>query len=248
VEIGVQEAAARLGVSDRRVRALIDSERLAARRAGGRWLIDEAGLSGGVVASRPMSPRMAWAFIVALSRVAEQDAARGSGSGGSELLGRLNLASAERRRVDQRVMRLLAADDPALLLRSWLAKRAARRVYSAAPEDVAALVTDDRVVRSGVSDRAVGISISDEVEGYVALANERDIVDEYLLSQVAPHNVVLHVVPGDSWLSLDEIGFGGSAMFGAVLADLADRGAARESSRIVELLARVRSQVGESGL
>jgi hypothetical protein len=56
------------------------------------------------------------------------------------------------------------------------------------------------------------------------------------------------VVPGDSWLSLDEIGFGGSAMFGAVLADLADRGAARESSRIVELLARVRSQVGESGL
>src|SRR4051812_43271646 len=69
VEIGVQEAAARLGVSDRRVRALIDSERLAARRAGGRWLIDEAGLSGGVVASRPMSPRMAWAFIVALSGV-----------------------------------------------------------------------------------------------------------------------------------------------------------------------------------
>ena len=68
-----------LGVSDRRVRALIDSERLAARRAGGRWLIDEAGLGGGVVASRPMSPRMAWAFIVALSRVAEQGAAGRSG-------------------------------------------------------------------------------------------------------------------------------------------------------------------------
>jgi hypothetical protein len=92
------------------------------------------------------------------------------------------------------------------------------------------------------------MSISDEVEGYVALANERDIVDDYLLSQVAPHNVVLHVLPGDSWLSLDEIGFGGSARFGAVLADLADRDAARESSRIVELLASVRSQVGEFGL
>jgi hypothetical protein len=109
-------------------------------------------------------------------------------------------------------MRLLAADDPALLLRSWLVKRAVRRVYSAAPEDMAALLADDRVVRPGVSDSAVGISISDEAEGYVALADERNIVDEYLLLQVAPHNVVLHVVPDDGWLSLDEIGFGKRAL------------------------------------
>jgi hypothetical protein len=39
---------------------------------------------------------MAWAFIVALSSVANQDAARGSDTGWSELLGRLNLLPAER--------------------------------------------------------------------------------------------------------------------------------------------------------
>jgi len=43
-------------------------------------------------------------------------------------------------------MRLLAADDPVLLLRSWLAKRAALRVYSGAPDDLAALLRDERVI------------------------------------------------------------------------------------------------------
>lgn len=244
----MQDAAARLGVSDRRVRALIQSERLRARRVGNRWLIDEAALRGGSSASRPMSARMAWAFIVALSSVAERGDANEPGSSWSDLSQHLDLASAEQHRLNERIVRLLGADDPAPLLRSWLPKRAQRHLYSGAPEDVAALLSDHRLVRSGVSHSAAGISIRHELEGYVAACDERDVVDEYLLSEVAPHNVVLHVVADDGVLSLAEIGVDGGVMFAAVLADLADHRAAREDSRVLELLARVRSGIGEPGL
>lgn len=244
----MQDAAERLGVSDRRVRALIESGRLRARRAGSRWLIDEAALRGGSSASRPMSARMAWAFLVALSSIAERGDAHESGLPWSDLIEHLDLAPVEQRRLNERIVRLLEADDPALLLRSWLPKRAQRQLYSGASEDVAALLSDDRLVRSGVSHSAAGISISDELEGYVAACDEGDVVAEYLLSEVAPHNVVLHVVADDGVLSLAEIGSDGGVMFAAVLADLADRGAAREDSRVLQLLARVRCGMGEPGL
>jgi len=48
----------------------------------------------------------------------------------------------------------------------------------------------------------------------------------------------LHVVSDVSVLSLTEIREDGEALFGAVLADVTDRGEARADSRIMELLAR----------
>lgn len=54
--IGTKEAAARLGITARRVRALITSGQLTARRVGRDWLIDERSLKA-VAVRRPGRPR-----------------------------------------------------------------------------------------------------------------------------------------------------------------------------------------------
>src|ERR1700677_4727261 len=68
VEIGVKEVAAQLGVTERRVRQLIEAGDLPARRVSGRLLVEEAGIPRSRAVARPMSPRIAWAFIHLLSR------------------------------------------------------------------------------------------------------------------------------------------------------------------------------------
>jgi len=44
MEVGISEAAQRLGVSAERVRQLIHADKLPARRVSGRFLIDESAL------------------------------------------------------------------------------------------------------------------------------------------------------------------------------------------------------------
>lgn len=69
MELTTREAAARLGVSQARVRVLINSGGLTARRVGTLWLIDAAsvehqrGLTSAGATSRAMSPRVAWALL-----------------------------------------------------------------------------------------------------------------------------------------------------------------------------------------
>ena len=63
MEIGVKEVAAQLGVTERRVRQLIDAGALPARRVAGRLLVEETGIPRSRPVARPMSPRIAWAFI-----------------------------------------------------------------------------------------------------------------------------------------------------------------------------------------
>ncbi|HVW30995.1 MAG TPA: helix-turn-helix domain-containing protein [Acidimicrobiia bacterium] len=71
VEMGVDEAAAQLGLSQHRVRYLIHSGRLPARRVAGRWLVERADverLAEGRSPGRPLSPRVAWGLIALLDR------------------------------------------------------------------------------------------------------------------------------------------------------------------------------------
>src|SRR5216683_6026641 len=67
MEVGVQDVAAQLGLSDRRVRQLIAAGDLPARRVAGRLLVDEASIPRSRPVARPMSPRIAWAFVSLLS-------------------------------------------------------------------------------------------------------------------------------------------------------------------------------------
>jgi excisionase family DNA binding protein len=67
MEVGVKEVATQLGVTEARVRQLIAAGDMPARQVSGRWLVPEGAVPRSLRVSRPMSERMAWAFIDLLS-------------------------------------------------------------------------------------------------------------------------------------------------------------------------------------
>jgi excisionase family DNA binding protein len=211
MDVGVDEVAARLGVSTRRVRTLIDVGRIPARRLSGRWLIDEASVPRSVFVARPMSPRVAWALISILS---------GESPDG--------LSQPERSRLLSRYRHMLAASDRSAVLRSWLPKRALLMRRSVAPGDAAELLADSRVARSGISDPRSGMSSSGEVEAYVSPRDMDRVMAQYLLSDVGRPNVWLHV--SDHTLAEP-------VPLGLVVADLADHDGSREDANVERLLA-----------
>ena len=69
MQLGVDEAADRVGLSQHRLRYLIRSGELPARRVAGRWVLDPADvdrLSERRTPGRPLSPRMAWGLVALL--------------------------------------------------------------------------------------------------------------------------------------------------------------------------------------
>ncbi|GIG65286.1 helix-turn-helix domain-containing protein [Phytomonospora endophytica] len=68
MDISVAEAAGRLGVSRQQVLAFIQAGRLAARKVGAQWILDDAGLApvARSFRSRPMAARIAWGFVALL--------------------------------------------------------------------------------------------------------------------------------------------------------------------------------------
>jgi excisionase family DNA binding protein len=210
MEVGVGEAAERLNVSAERVRQLIHDGKLPARRVSGRFLLDESALNRPPASSRAMSAPMAWWLILMLSGEARPRGPRPT----------------ERTRLRHKLARLRDEDEPANLLRSWLANRAERRAYSIAPADLPELRNDARFVVSGISDPRAGLSSAAELEGYVAPADLDAIVAEYLLSEVDQPNLFVHVHALD----------GPHAPLGAVLADLAEHNSPREDGQIAVLL------------
>jgi hypothetical protein len=223
MEVGVADAAARLAVSERRVRQLAESGALVARQVSGRWLIDEASLDRAVPVARPMSGRMSWALIAQLS----SGLAEGPNNqywpndriGGSELA-----------RLREKADRLHHSERPADLLRAWLRKRAERLPFRAAAADLPDLAADPRLAPSGISDKRAGLSAAGECEGYVAQADLEVLRRDYLLVESSQPNVILHVadrpVPRPAPLAL-------------VLADLADWHGAREDAQVRRLLHEV---------
>ena len=76
--ISVHDAAERLGVSDRRVRAMIDSGRLRAQRLGRAWMIEPSalgGVDGERSAGRPLNPDSAWAELLGGRQISGANAA-----------------------------------------------------------------------------------------------------------------------------------------------------------------------------
>jgi hypothetical protein len=116
---------------------------------------------------------------------------------------------------------------PALLLRSWLTRRARLVRRAAPPADIEDLVADSRVIPSGISDPRSGLSAGREFEGYVRPADVGPLMFEYLMSEDGAANVCLHVA--DRPLPRP-------APLGLVIADLADQDGPREDARVIELL------------
>jgi excisionase family DNA binding protein len=210
MEISVAEAAERVGVSSRRIRERIAQGDLVARRVGRAWVLDEVQLGRSERVARPMSERVAWAFLDLLG------GGRGEG-----------VSQPEQSRLRKKRELLRNGDAPALL-RSWLPNRARVRRYAASAMDLPALRDDPRVVCSGVSDPRSGLAAAGTVEGYIAARDLEVLAREYLLSDKGQPNVVLHV--------LVDRRLPDPVSLPVLLADLADHDGPRESAAVERLL------------
>ena len=217
MSISVRLAAQRLGLSEQRVRQLLANGDLPGEQISGRWVVDDAGLGAPRAKSRPLSERMAWALLGALSGEA------------------MHLHDMERSRVKDYRRRLQEAepDEAVQLLHSWLARRADRLELACSPADLANLRADPRLIASGYSAREARLAAGSDAEGYVLAADVDALRREFLLIESARPNVWLHVVrESHNWDLLWPA---------LVAADLADHGGPRESARAAEILSEIAS-------
>lgn len=216
MEISVADAARKMGVSESRIRKLLQEQDLSGRKIGPMWIVDESSLKRRSAISRPLSPRMSWALIQA----------------GSEhrLDSQLQIQPSEKYRLKKMVHKLLAEPDQVLLLQSWLKNRARRVELSCVVQDIPDLAADPRIVKSGISDSRAGMSAGSEVEFYINKKHWPALKAEFLLVKSSRPNVFAHLVehqiPDPPPLLL-------------VAADLADHNNAREDGQAQQLIKRI---------
>lgn len=207
----MKEVARQLDVTEARVRQLIAAGDLPARQVSGRWLVREAAIPRSLRVSRPMSERMAWAFINLVSC--------------QPVTG---VVPAERYRLLQKRDQLLGSGRPGVLLRSWLRRRAGLLRLEAPVGDIAELLADPRLVPSGINDPRSAMSAGTGAEGYVRRSEVEAVVRDYLMAEAGEGNV---------WLHTSDRELLRPAPLGLVIADLADHDGPREDG-VVEALLR----------
>jgi excisionase family DNA binding protein len=220
-EYSVGEASRALGVSDRRVRAMIEDGVLAGRRSGGRWLIRRSEVEDRLRrrgrTGRPLSQRNAWALLSKLS--------------GEEWPA---LPAWDRSRLQRKL-----ANGSLLSLASELRGRAEPRLFRADPRVLEQIRSDRAVVRSGVSavvEYGVDLRAPGVLEAYVSRDQVEALVYRYALrpASLADANLVLHLFDGAVPRTAE-----GVAPVAAVALDLLESGDAR-SQRAGRELARRR--------
>jgi len=186
-------AAERLGVNASRVRSLLASGRLAGRRVGSLWLVDDFDLERRRVAvagmrGRPLSARVAWASAALLD---------GLDAGW--------LTSAERSRLRSR---WVSSSGDAQVCRWWMQSRASACKYKIAPGDIAELLASDGVVAGGISAATsyrTGLGHGAEVEIYADQATVHRLVDEFFLMAHPRGNLTLHEVRSETAWHLEAV-------------------------------------------
>lgn len=182
MELTTREAAARLGVSQARVRALVNSGGLTARRVGTLWLIDSASiehqrsLTTAGATSRAMSPRVAWA-------------AADLADGGTAAW----LSATQRSRLRRRLSSTTEVD----VVRRWMNRRGSTvHRYKVGPKDLTALLTDSRVVRTGIStveSYRLGLGTGGAADVYVSSEDLGQLVKGYVLLPTGRGNLTVRV-------------------------------------------------------
>lgn len=227
-EIPVSEAARRLGVSRQRILQRLKEGSLSGEKVGSQWLVELSSVTRGRPA-RPLSPRMGWSLVAALS-----------GDDWWE-----HLAASEKSRTRERVSRLrsLEESNSTQLLRAWLKAMAEVFELEAHPDDIRALREDGRLVFSGISDPRSRLSSTSEIEAYISDHDLKAFAEDHFLdlsAQPEQTNVTLRVVR-EPWLIeiLDNIGDKDGERLAPLpftIADLADRPGAREKRAATELM------------
>ena len=182
------DAANRLGLTSGRVRELIASGALRARRVGNRFLVRrddvETRAAAGSRSGRPYSPRRAWGLILLASGVVPAG------------LDRVTLSK----------LRRVLRERDLWSIRQRLASRAVRREVRAHSSDLPRLEAERDVVLTGARHAAeVGLNLvapDAPVELYVDPPTAGRLVRRYRLRPSDRPNVVLHVVPAEvrGWL------------------------------------------------
>ncbi|WP_448006165.1 helix-turn-helix domain-containing protein [Agromyces bauzanensis] len=208
----VGEYAAQLGVSRAAAYKRVRSGQVGAYRAGSQWVVPKQAIAVPRPSSRPMSPENAVRLLARLSGV-EMDMPE----------------PVARRRVAEKLDQLRSDDVDLHRLWSWVRSRAPRLALSGNSADLADLLEDPRLARSGLSDARAGLAASGVAEGYVSPSHVDGLVRDYLLVESDRPNVWLHVaeIPDDA---------SGQVPIGFTIADLLDHGGPRELGRAAELL------------
>lgn len=180
--MGSKEAAQHLGISQTRVRQLIEAGELAADRVGGRWIVSGDSLHRLTGRSRPcgrpFSERVAWGVLFELSGIATPW-----------------LSAPERSRIRRRV-----AERTWLELAPRLRSRSVVHQMEGHRSVPSRLEHDRRLVRGGASSGLAGIIHGDRFEGYVRADELGELVDRYALEPAdSEGNVILRVVSSGEW-------------------------------------------------
>lgn len=226
--ITTEQAAERLGVSVRRVRALIAQGDVLASRVGRDYLVEAESLARlGInrARGRSLSPRMSW--VALLSDLGTRDFEWVAGAAG--------LSRSECARV--RVLRERAVEDW-----SWLARRrATTKRYSVRDGYVDRLLADPRVVRSGLSairDYEVDLAVRRGTgEVYVAQDDSDVLATDYLLRAEPAGSLIVHVV--DDSLLLGSFRSAPVMTAATVAVDLAESEDVRTRRAAYDLLRRI---------
>jgi excisionase family DNA binding protein len=219
----VREAADELGVSAQRVRQLVGSGALPARRSSSGWLVPAAAVAermGATRRGRPVKAATAWAALRLLA-------------GDGVVLDR---------RLRHHVRSLLVsmprpAEDPDAWRRLLRARAHRKRVW-AHPGVMTTLAADARVSPAGAL--ALGDAAREGLSGgpvdlYVRDGDAADVFAQFALHLDPDGQVVLHVIPADvpSGLAVHP---GEPVPVSAAAADLLDDGDARARSAAIRIL------------
>jgi excisionase family DNA binding protein len=217
--LSASEAAIRLGVTPRRVYALIDSGRLPAVRVGGHLVIARRDVEsreqdGAALGGRPFSVRRVWGLVL----LADGRPAPG-------------LDPPTRSR-----LRKLLRERTLWSIRARLVGRAERQGLRAHPSDLARLDAEPGLIRTGprfAADAGLGLIAPDAVrESYVTGATAEHLRSTYRLAVSDRPNIILRVMPDDLHVALG----GPFAPHAAIALDLAEDPDPRSQSVAREVL------------
>jgi excisionase family DNA binding protein len=220
-ELTVEEAARHLGVSPRRVRALLKDGGLTGRQHAGRWIVPseqvERRQAAPPYSGRPLSASTAWRVLAVLANADDVIS---------------NLSSSARSRVRTRASQLRDST-PSEMERSWraaLGSRARAVEYYGHSDVLRPLLDDPRTVRSGISaacDHGADLMVTSGAEAYVRSSDLAQLQAAYALSpeSEAHANIRLHVVESQdaSWMFIRDV-----APVAVVAIDLMDRIGSRD--------------------
>lgn len=178
--VSVPEAAARLGVTAGRVRQLVASGELNARRIGNVLLVDTESLDRrvqlGTLDGRRFSPRRAWGLLFLID----------------------GLAAPWLDPVSRAKLRSFIAHHDLASLRPRLVTRAQRHQFRAHPSFLGAIRRDPGLMRTGVSaayDVGADLIPGDEFDAYLAADHLDTVVDKYKLRESREPNITLRTTP-----------------------------------------------------